>query len=217
MDKFSLLGFLPWDSCPTSWTPSTSLLSLSHATSSCSSSLTDWMLGWDDYMIILSLIGTAISSSFVITTTQYGLGRHIWDVPLSDYAPNYLWWITATFAACPVSYYFVKMSIMFFYLRVFPPQAKLRYVVYALFAYCTIYYGVAFCTVIGLCNLKNRTWDITVSMNCFADGPLVLAIGGLDLVADALILAFPVPMVMKLRISWPQRIYLLFVFLAGIL
>lgn len=122
------------------------------------------MLGWDDYMIILSLIGTAIFSSFVITTTHYGLGRHIWHVPLSDYAPNYLWWIMATFAACPVSYYFVKMSILFFYLRVFPLQAKLRYVVYTLFAYCTIYYGVAFSTVIGLCKLKNRTWDITVSM-----------------------------------------------------
>ena len=29
--------------------------------------LTDWKLGWDDYMIILSLIGTAIFTSFVIT------------------------------------------------------------------------------------------------------------------------------------------------------
>ena len=123
----------------------------------------------------------------------------------------------ATFAACPASYYFVKISILFFYLRVFQLQANLRYIIYALFAYCTLYYGIAFFAIIGLCNSKNKTWDITVSMNCFADGPLVLAIGGLDLIADALLLAFPIPMVMRLRISWPQRIYLLFVFLAGIL
>lgn len=54
-------------------------------------------------------------------------------------------------------------------------------------------------------------------MNCFAYGNLTFTIGGLDLIADILILAFPIPMVLKLRITWPQRIYLLFVFLAGIL
>jgi len=179
--------------------------------------LTDWKLGWDDYMIVLFLIGTAIFTSFVITTTHYGLGRHIWDVPLSTYSPDYLWWIMATFAACPASYYFVKLSILFFYLRVFHLRAKLRYIIYALFAYCTIYYWVAFFSIVGLCNMKNRTWDMTVSMNCFAYGELTFAIGGLDVVADAFILAFPVPMVLKLRISWSQRIYLLFVFLAGVL
>lgn len=125
-------------------------------------------------------------------------------------------WIMASFAACPASYYFIKLSILFFYLRIFNLQAKLRYIVYALFAYCTIYYWVAFFSVIGLCNVKNRTWDITVSMNCFANGKLVSAIGGLDLVADVLILAFPVPLVIKLQISWTQRVYLLSVFLCGI-
>ena len=179
--------------------------------------LTDWRLGWDDCTMVLALVGTVIFTSFVITTTHYGLGQHIWDIPLSTYTPDYLWWIMATFAACPASYYFVKISILFFYLRVFQLQAKLRYVIYALFAYCTIYYWVAFFTIIGLCNTKNRTWDITVSMNCFAYGELTLAIGGLDLVADAVILAFPVPMVLKLKISWTQRVYLLFVFLCGVL
>ena len=126
-------------------------------------------------------------------------------------------WIMATFAACPASYYFVKISILLFYLRVFQLQAKLRYIIYALMAYCTIYYWVAFSTIISLCNARNRQWDITVTMNCFAYGKLTFAIGGLDLVADVLILAFPIPMVLKLRISWPQRIYLLFVFLAGLM
>ena len=122
----------------------------------------------------------------------------------------------ASFAACPASYYFVKLSILFFYLRVFPLQAKGRYMVYALIAYCTIYYWVAFFAIIGLCNVHNREWDITVTMNCFAYGKLTFAIGGLDLIADFLVLAFPIPMVVKLQITWPQRIYLLFVFLAGL-
>ena len=179
--------------------------------------LTDWRLGWDDWTMVAALVGTIIFTSFVITTTHYGLGKHIWDVPMSTYTPNYLRWIMATFAACPASYYFVKISILFFYLRVFQLQAKLRYIIYALFVYCTIYYWVAFFTIVGLCNTKNRTWDITVSMNCFAYGELTFAIGGLDLVADAVILAFPVPMVLKLKVSWTQRVYLLFVFLCGIL
>lgn len=122
----------------------------------------------------------------------------------------------ATFAACPASYYFVKLSILFFYLRVFELQAKLRYIIYALFAYCTIYYGIAFFAIVSLCNIRNRAWDITVTMNCFAYGPLTFVIGGMDLVADAIVLAFPVPMVLRLRISWAQRIYLLVVFLFGI-
>lgn len=123
----------------------------------------------------------------------------------------------ATFAACPASYYFGKISILLFYLRVFQLQAKLRYIIYALMVYCTIYYWVAFSTVIGLCNVRNRQWDITMTMNCFAYGKLTFAIGGLDLVADAMILGFPIPMVVKLQISCPQRTYLLFVFLAGLM
>ena len=125
-------------------------------------------------------------------------------------------WIMATFASCPASYYWVKVSILFFYLRVFQLQARLRYIIYALFIYCTAYYWLAFGTIVGLCNYKNKTWDITVQMNCFADGPLVFAIGGLDIFADIMVLAFPVPMVLKLKVSWPQRIYLLFIFLFGI-
>ena len=122
----------------------------------------------------------------------------------------------ATFAACPAAYFFVKLSILFLYLRVFSLQAKLRYLVYALFAYCTLYYGVAFFAIISLCNSHNRDWDMSVTMNCFAYGKLVLAIGGLDLIADFLVLAFPIPMVLRLHMSWPQRIYLLVVFLAGL-
>lgn len=122
----------------------------------------------------------------------------------------------ATFAACPASYFFVKLSILFFYLRVFELQAILRYMIYALFAYCTTYYSVAFFTIIGLCNANNRAWDITVTMNCFVYGKLAFAIGGLDFIADALVLALPVPQLLKLQISWPQRIYLLFIFLFGL-
>ena len=178
--------------------------------------LTDWRLGWDDLFMVVALVGTAIFCSFVVIVTHYGLGRHIWDVPMSTYTPQYLWWIMATFAACPASYYFVKLSILLFYLRVFQLRANLRYMIYALIAYCTIYYWVAFFAIIGLCNVHNRAWDINVTMNCFGYGKLVFAIGGMDLVADVMVLAFPVPMVLKLRISWEQKVYLLFVFLAGI-
>ncbi|KAL8962466.1 MAG: hypothetical protein Q9183_005154, partial [Haloplaca sp. 2 TL-2023] len=125
----------------------------------------------------------------------------------------------ATFAACPASYYFVKLSILFFYLRIFDLRNKPfhRYFIHFLFVYCTIYYGIAFFAIIGLCNVRNHSdWDIGTTMNCFAYGPLVFAIGALDLVADVLVLAFPVRMVWQLRITWAQKIYLLFVFLFGI-
>ena len=123
----------------------------------------------------------------------------------------------AIFAACPASYYFVKVSILLFYLRVFPPSKRTRFLIYTLLVYCTLYYGVAFFTIVTLCNIKNREWDVTAQMNCFAYGKLALAIGGLDIVADALILSFPIPMVLKLKVTWQQKVYLLFVFLAGIM
>ncbi|KAK3173218.1 hypothetical protein OEA41_006547 [Lepraria neglecta] len=138
--------------------------------------LTGWRLGRDDYTMVLALVGTIIFTSFVIKTTYYGLGQHIWHVAMSTYTPDYLWWITATFAACPASYYFVKVSILFFYLRVFQLQAKLRYIIYVLFAYCTIYYWVAFFTIMGLCNRKNRMGCIehylALIAACMPLGPL---------------------------------------------
>ena len=155
------------------------------------------------------------SSVNIRTTLSLGKTRDtsaVLDV-VADFAPK---WIMATFAACPASYFFVKTSILLFYLRVFQLQAKLRYIIYALFAYCIIYYWVAFFAIVGLCNVANRSWDITATMNCFAYGNLMLAIGSMDLVADVLVLAFPVPIVLKLQISRSQKVYLLFVFLAGI-
>ena len=121
----------------------------------------------------------------------------------------------ATFAACPASYYFIKLSVLLFYLRVFPPSRTYRWCIYALIAYCTAYYGIAFFAIITLCNMKNKSWDITSSMNCFAYGDLVLAIGGLDILADVLILVFPIPTLLRLQINWQQRVYLLVVFLCG--
>ncbi len=178
--------------------------------------LTDWRLGWDDIFMVVALIGTTVFGSFIVVTTHYGLGRHIWDVPMDVYSPHYLWWIMATCAGCPISYFFIKISILLFYLRVFQLQGMKRYMVYALMAYCTTYYWVGFSTVIGLCNAMNKEWDITVTMNCFSYGKLVFAINSLDLVADTMLLAFPIPMVMKLRITSAQRIYLLAVFSAGL-
>lgn len=125
-------------------------------------------------------------------------------------------WIMASFAACPASYYWVKLSVLLFYLRVFPPYRRTRYTIYALIAYCTFYYWLAFGAVVGLCNAKNRDWDINSTMNCFAHGPLLIAIGAMDLVSDFLVLAFPVPFLIKLQLSWPQKIYLLVVFGAGL-
>ena len=156
---------------------------------------------------------SGMSPSTPTLPSTFGLVHH----PLRrSRETNICQWIMATFAACPAAYLFVKLSILFFYLRVFPLQAKLRYMVYALFAYCIIYYGVALFAIIGLCNVHNREWDMNVTMNCFAYGKLIFAIGALDLVADLLVLTFPIPMVLKLRVSWPQRIYLLCVFLAGL-
>lgn len=130
---------------------------------------------------------------------------------------DHLQWIMAAMAGCPASYYCIKMSILLFYLRVFPPTKKIRYTVYGLMAYCTVYYGIAFIATTTMCNLENRTWDITMQMNCFSYGDLSLTLGGMDLISDALILAFPIPMVWRLQLSWQKRVYLLCVFLCGIM
>ena len=123
----------------------------------------------------------------------------------------------AVFAACPASYYFIKMSILLFYLRIFPPTKKITYTAYFLMAYCTIYYAIAFITTVTICNVKNKEWGITMTMNCFAYGDLMLALGWLDLLVDVLILAFPLPMVVKLKVSRPQKVYLVAIFSCGIM
>lgn len=52
-------------------------------------------------------------------------------------------------------------------------------------------------------------------VNCLSYGRLSLVVGGLDLLGDAMVLLFPIPLVLRLKISGGQRVYLLIVFLCG--
>ena len=52
-------------------------------------------------------------------------------------------------------------------------------------------------------------------MNCADYERLTLTLGLLDLGTNVLVLAFPIPMVLRLKISAAQRVYLLVIFLFG--
>lgn len=52
----------------------------------------------------------------------YGLGRHLWDVPLASFSPTFL----KIYFSCTLFYsscmFFAKLSILLLYLRLFPIQ-----------------------------------------------------------------------------------------------
>ncbi|KAK2753058.1 hypothetical protein FQN55_005018 [Onygenales sp. PD_40] len=46
--------------------------------------------GLDDYLMVLAVLSSAVLSGLTITMLHYGLAKHMWDVPLTQFSPRFL-------------------------------------------------------------------------------------------------------------------------------
>lgn len=111
----------------------------------------------------------------------------------------------------------IRVSILCFYLRIFP-QRLFRRIVYAIMA-ANISYGAAFVFMsIFQCNPVQAAWtrwDGTVEARCINVNAIGWASAGINIGFDVAILILPLPGLVSLAMSWQRKIHLLFVFGLG--
>ncbi|OAX82623.1 hypothetical protein ACJ72_03030 [Emergomyces africanus] len=78
-------------------------------------------IGFDDYVMVFALLCVIAFAIVMIISINYGLGKHLWDVPLSRHI-SYLRNTVGESILYICGTAGVKISIILFYLRIFPPS-----------------------------------------------------------------------------------------------
>ncbi|KAH9204971.1 hypothetical protein DL95DRAFT_493910 [Leptodontidium sp. 2 PMI_412] len=155
-------------------------------------------IGYDDYL-------------------HYGLGVHMWDVPITTFSPAY--WIIALIAGVfyGLSFMFVKMSLLLLYLRLSQYPA-FKIIVYMVIVTTVIYSLLGSFEFLFNCRPIAKTWDITITYGSCIEMSKIFAVhGGLNIATDIAMLILPVVMVRKLQLPRREKVALAGLFMTGTL
>ena len=116
--------------------------------------------------------------------------------------------------------FFIKISILILYMRVFSPHRQVRYWIYAGMGYTFITNTVTTVLFGALCAPRNgQDYIIQYTAPICVDNVdnLALAISIVNFVSDIYLLVLPLPMIWKLQLSPKRRMGLIAIFSTGIL
>ncbi|KAK4198936.1 hypothetical protein QBC40DRAFT_283031 [Triangularia verruculosa] len=174
--------------------------------------------GWDDICIVLAAIGSVTHFVIHAQLIRHGLGRHMWDIPVS--------WLISTSSIRLLSsngivsaftYLFTKLSILLLYLTLFQVSRVTKISIYVGSALVTGYYvSILFAGVAAVCSCATitATKDSTFC-NAWA-GPVTIITASFNTITDWWILILPLPLVLKLKMRLRQRLIVGGVFAAGL-
>lgn len=176
-------------------------------------------LAWDDYMLIVSVLHTIPSLVIADKGVRHnGLGRDIWTVPVDD-INRFLFWLYTMEILYITQILFIKLTMLFFFLRIFPKK-----VVQSLFKYTivfTIAYGVAFfITAVFQCRPINYFWDGWDGEHhghCVSVTGLAWVHAAINILLDIWMLGVPLHQVFHLQLSLQKKISITLMFLVGTL
>ncbi|KAK3688814.1 hypothetical protein B0T22DRAFT_480049 [Podospora appendiculata] len=150
--------------------------------------------------------------------TKIGYGRHIWDIPMS--------WLQnrrnlQLFYTPSLTYPFImlcaKVSILLLYLRLFNVSQHLTMAIHVGIAVLTLFYTAVTGTVIAC--MVQCTDIMTRNSNQFClnfSGPVLILIATFNVLTDFWILALPLPLILRLRLPYREKLGVVVVFTAGL-
>lgn len=176
---------------------------------------------WDyeDYAIILGWIfqiGQAVPSRMA---NKDGRGVHMWDIQLKTFS-RLLYDVHVHSIMYSFTVFFIKLSILLQYLRIFVPTRKsnmamfltTHVVIWSLFLFYLL--DVAF--TIGLCNPRRKIWQPWLSNgHCYSSGVWSLASGTFNAVSDITVLILPMPCLWRLQIPLKSKLTTIGIFATG--
>lgn len=126
-------------------------------------------------------------------------------------------WVTQRLQ--PLSLFFVKTSIIMFYVRIFPTRG-IRIAGWAIWIYTLLWaVSISFATLFE-CKPVQYFWDKTIEGGSCVANPLItigLTSGVLSCVGDIFIFGMPIPVVLRLNINTRKKIALGAIFMVGLL
>ncbi|PGG98228.1 hypothetical protein AJ79_08937 [Helicocarpus griseus UAMH5409] len=177
-------------------------------------------LGTDDdlYSLAFNQILNFGLSITIMIGSRYGIGKHVLAIAESDTVPmlKYIW---VTRVLYTLSMGLVKMSLLWFYLRL-DPRKYMRWAVFVVMFFNVGLTLVSFIGALAACSPPSLFWTNPSSSGCMPMGQqqLFYEVNGiLNIVTDILTYLLPVPMLYGLHLSWRKKGAILGIFGLGIL
>ncbi|KAH3913948.1 hypothetical protein HBI56_055710 [Parastagonospora nodorum] len=193
----------------------------------------DRLWGWDDLFVLLAGVASVVGDTFVCLMPGDGLGLHLWTLSstqLSDYFRH----IYVTNAAYCISATFIKLAILFQFLRLFAETAAststaqyrlARRVTVGLITISSLW-GFAF-SMLALfpCQPINKEWHPRKPGKCIGWGskdpdmffPMFAGHSASNMVLDMFVLLLPIPFLGMLRLAGKSRAGLITLFSLGLI
>ncbi|KAJ1323682.1 alpha-methylacyl-CoA racemase [Microdochium nivale] len=162
---------------------------------------------FDDYLMTIAFVLGIIMIGFILDMLNWGLGKHMWDVPLYHLMPNWSFDnVMAAIMFCAATG-FAKGSILLFYLRIFPTR-NMRWAVWLAFSFVLGFSAASVLANIFSCNPVSGSWDPATSATavCINRPVFYFAQAGLGIFADILTLVLPLPMLRTLQLPARQKV-----------
>ncbi|KAL4993408.1 hypothetical protein BDV10DRAFT_179227 [Aspergillus recurvatus] len=106
----------------------------------------------------------------------------------------------------------IKLSMCFLYRRIFPVHI-FRQAIYAIIAFCLVWFVAAFISSFLYCIPIRYFWDKTVDGHCFNFSVYFLVVELVDMLIDLAIIGLPIPTVLRLHMSLRKRLAVASIFL----
>ncbi|KAF4307534.1 hypothetical protein GTA08_BOTSDO03810 [Botryosphaeria dothidea] len=172
--------------------------------------------GPDDYTITVAMACLIGFSALSTELAKHGLGKDLWTIPFDS-----ITYILKIYFIDELLYLVVismtKVSILFFYLRIFPDK-DFRKIAYGVMG-VTIAYMVAFLLVSAFQCIPVQAawlhWDGSYHGACNNVNAQGWAAAAFNIVLDLCILILPLRQLSKLVMGWKKKAQLLLMFLVG--
>ncbi|KAH8180033.1 CFEM domain-containing protein [Sarocladium implicatum] len=174
-------------------------------------------LGKDDYLVLAAMVAACPSAIITVNgMTANGLGRDIWTLTGKQvtvvlryfYIMAWLYFTQVTL---------VKLSIIAFYMRIFPAKGVQR-LLWGTFIF-TCLWGLAFVlTAIFQCKPIHyfwTKWDGLHEGTCLSTNVISWSNAAINIALDLWILAVPLWQLRKLHLHWKKKIGVVFMFCIG--
>ncbi|KAK4113160.1 hypothetical protein N656DRAFT_646079 [Canariomyces notabilis] len=165
---------------------------------------------WDDFCNLFGFIGAALFAALNIWSINLGQGMDMWFVPF-DNITRILQLFYGEMLLYTLTRFFVRASIILFYLRVFPPKDnnKLGRLIQYTMVFNVVYNLSFFIAVLFQCtpiSLFWTSWEGHQEGYCGNANILVWVAAATGIVYDLWLLALPFPQLLALNVHWKKKV-----------
>jgi hypothetical protein len=173
--------------------------------------------GWDDTIIIIAFLFAFPLAVLQVELGRHGLGKDIWTVSFPNITEVLkLFYLAEVFYLAATI--LTKISILFFYLRVFT-SLNFRRIVWVVIATCALFFVSFIFPLIFQCSPVSYAWtrwDGEHEGTCINIAAGVFAHAAMNMALDLIVLILPLPLLYKLQLTYSVmgkiRIFIMFSF-----